>query len=115
MAKAIIMKTSGIVTVNGKNVKAGKFLNDGDVVKTGPESFTAWIYTDDKTQRKMRENQTWTFTDMTNEEMRAEADEKYGGRAPGSQLIATAKRSNKEAEARGFVLQVPTSVAGVKG
>jgi len=52
---------------------------------------------------------------MTNEEMRAEADEKYGGRAPGSQLIATAKRSNKEAEARGFVLQVPTGVAGVKG
>jgi ribosomal 50S subunit-recycling heat shock protein len=99
MAKAIIMKTSGIVTVNGKNVKAGKFLNDGDVVKTGPESFTAWIYTDDKTQRKMRENQTWTFTDMTNEEMRAEAS-----------IIPV-----KEAEARGFVLQVPTGVAGVIG
>lgn len=115
MGKAVIMRTDGIVTVNGKNVKPGKIMVDGDVIKTGPESFTAWMGVKDKVQNKMHANYTWTFGFMTNEEMRAEADEKYGGTVPGSQLVATAKRSRDEVAERGFVIMNSTSVAGVKG
>ena len=115
MGKAIIMKTTGIVTVNGKNVKSGKILVDGDVVKTGPESFTAWIYTEDRTTLKMKENQTWSFMDKTNAEMRDEIEEEYGGTVPGSQLMASARRGRAEADAQGFVIKTPTGVAGVKG
>jgi hypothetical protein len=114
MAKAVIMKTKGIVSVNGKNAKPGKFLVDEDVIKTGPESFVAWIDVKDKTTLKMQGNQTFTFTDNL-EEMRADVEANYGGTVPGSQLVATAKRSGAEADTREFVIQNATGVAGVKG
>ena len=105
MGKTVIMRTDGIVTVNGKNAKPGKILVDGDVIKTGPESFTAWIDVKDKTTLKMQENQTFTFTDNL-EEMRADVEANYGGTVPGSQLVA---------DTRGFVIQNQTGSAGVKG
>jgi ribosomal 50S subunit-recycling heat shock protein len=110
MSKAVIMKTSGIVSVNGKNAKAGKILVDGDVVKTGPESFTAWIDVKDKTTFKMNKNQTFTFTDMTNKEMRVATDATRGG----GQLISTTKKSRDGVDST-FTIENPTGTASTKG
>lgn len=112
MSKAIIMKTTGIVSVNGKNAKPGKFLVDGDVVKTGPESFAGFMFVETKTMQKILQNTVWT--NLSDEEMNAEVDEEYGeGYISG--VVAQGNRADKEAAMGGFVVQHSTGVAGVKG
>ena len=56
MGKAIIMKTKGIVSVNGKNAKAGKILADGDVIKTGPKSMVGFMFIETKSIHKILQN-----------------------------------------------------------
>jgi len=64
---ALMLKTKGKVELNqqGRNVwsvaNRGERIHSGQVVRTGDEAFAALIFTDDKTQLKVRANSSVTI------------------------------------------------------
>jgi hypothetical protein len=64
---ALMLKTKGKVEVNqqGRNVwssaNRGERIHSGQVVRTGDEAFAALVFTDDKTQLKVRANSSVTI------------------------------------------------------
>jgi hypothetical protein len=106
MAKAIIMKTTGIVNLNGKKASAGTFIQDGDTLTTGPSSFAGVMWLDDNRMvMKLMENVTWS-------------NKAAGGYLlHGEDTLSSSEiRSQVNKQEKGtFIVQSPTGVAGTKG
>ena len=64
---ALVLKTKGTVGVKNPTqrgyvrAKRGNRLDDGEIIKTGRNSFAALIFTDDKSQIKIRSNSSVTI------------------------------------------------------
>jgi len=64
---ALVLKTKGTVGVKNPTqrgyvrAKRGNRLDDGETIKTGRNSFAALIFTDDKSQIKIRSNSSVTI------------------------------------------------------
>ncbi len=108
----IAIKVSNTVTILSENsesespLKPGMPLNDGDVIKTGKQSFTAAMYLDDKSLVKVMQNSELTIRGKKGDDgLNKELEMSYG-----KLKAKISKQNGKE-----FRISTPTSVASVKG
>ncbi len=108
---ALMLKTKGMVEVNqqGRNVwsaaNRGERIHSGQVVRTGDESFAALVFTDDKTQLKIRANSSVTINGKREKEGIAKRISLGFG-----ELWAKVTRQNTAMR-----VETPSGVATVKG
>ena len=112
MAKAVLMKTIGIVNLNEKKASAGTFIQDGDTITTGPDSFAGFMFIEDKSVMKVLANTSWY--NASSEEMNDQMDNNLGGGTMGSS-ISGGSNSQSKSKDESFVMKQFTGVAGVKG
>lgn len=112
MGKAVLMKTIGIVNLNGKKASAGTFIQEGDTLTTGPDSFAGFMFMDTKSVMKVLADQTWY--NVSSEEMNDQMDDNLGGGTMGSS-ISGGSNSQSKSKDKSFVIEEFTGVAGVKG
>lgn len=112
MAKAVLMKTIGIVNLNGKKASPGTFIQEGDTITTGPDSFAGFMFIEDKSVMKVLANTSWY--NASSEEMNDQMDNNSDGRTMGSSATGG---SNSQSKSKGepFVMEQFTGVAGIKG
>lgn len=108
---ALMLKTKGKVEVNqqGRNIwslaSRGVRIHSGQVVRTGDEAFAALVFTDDKTQLKIRANSSVTINGKREKEGIAKRISLGFG-----ELWAKVTRQNTAMR-----VETPSGVATVKG
>jgi hypothetical protein len=110
---AMVAKTRGTVSYRhsdenafSKDAKTGTVLVNGDIIKTGKESFVALIFLDDKSQVKLMANcDLEILGEKIRNNLNKELSMNYG------QLKAEVSKQRKGE----FRISTPTSVASVKG
>ncbi|RKY51019.1 MAG: hypothetical protein DRP86_02670 [Candidatus Neomarinimicrobiota bacterium] len=110
---AMVAKTRGVVTFRHENerafkntAKAGTILENGDVIKTGKESFVALIFLDDKSQVKLLAN---CDLEIRGEKVRNQLNKDL------SMNFGELKAEISDQRGGEFKISTPTSVASVKG
>ncbi|KUK56136.1 MAG: hypothetical protein XD77_0100 [Marinimicrobia bacterium 46_47] len=110
---AMVAKTRGEVTYRHKDdtsfkntAKAGTILENGDIIKTGKESFVALIFLDDKSQVKLLEN---CDLEIRGEKIRNQLNKDL------SMNFGELKAEISDQRRGAFKISTPTSVASVKG
>ncbi|BFN36253.1 FecR domain-containing protein [Fidelibacter multiformis] len=110
---AMVAKTRGEVTFRHEDetafkntAKAGTILENGDIIKTGKESFVALIFLDDKSQVKLLEN---CDLEIRGEKIRNQLNKDL------SMNFGELKAEISDQRRGEFKISTPTSVASVKG
>lgn len=109
---AVTTKVSGKVSIEAvrksgfSKLKAGTILSDGDRIKTGKDGFVVFIYIDDKSMIKVKENT----------EIMVKGTRTTGSISKQINIDVGTLRAQVNKQRKGdFIVQSPTSVASVKG
>lgn len=109
---AVTTKVSGKVSIEAVRksgfykLKAGTILSDGDRIKTGEDGFVVFIYIDDKSMIKVKENT----------EIMVKGTRTTGSISKQINIDVGTLRAQVNKQRKGdFIVQSPTSVASVKG
>lgn len=105
---AVATHVTGIATINGKKLKPGTLIKEGDIIETGPKpTLVAIIFIDDKSMVKIIHDTSWEVPPehLQNVLTKSIALDRgfniFGGGGPSS--------GNK------FLIATPTGVASTKG